>query len=138
MTGEKMVGELMTEDPVTITPDQPLRQAVDLLRQHRIRHLPVVYDGHLVGILTDRDIKRATPSLLSGGGQAEYDRVFDTTKVSQVMTREPLTIRPDASLKHALEILVHKKIGALPVVDHGKVVGIVTEIDFLREFLNRL
>lgn len=128
----------MTAGVITVHPGETLRHAVNLLRMHRIRHLPVVEDGKLLGILTDRDIKRATPSLLSGGGQTEHDRVLDQTRISQIMTREPISVRSDASIKEALELLVHRKIGALPVVDHDELVGIITEVDFLREFARRL
>jgi CBS domain-containing protein len=136
--GEKTVAELMTSEVISVSPEQPLRDAINLLRMHRIRHLPIVNDSVLVGILTDRDIKRATPSLLSGVGQSEYDRVFDGTQVGQVMTRDPLTVTPRTTLVSALETLVHRKIGALPVVEEERLVGIVTEHDFLREFLARL
>jgi acetoin utilization protein AcuB len=98
----------------------------------------VVESGKVVGIVTDRDIKRATPSLLSGVDQEEYDRILTTTAVSQVMTRSPFTVTPSMRLKDAVKILIDRKFGALPVVESGKLVGIVSAIDLLRAFHDQL
>ena len=122
----------MSRSVVTLTTEQTLRDAIDLLRSNRIRHLPVVDDSKVVGIVTDRDVKRATPSVVSGVARDEYDRVLATTKVAQFMTREPLTVTPKSGLKAAVEIFIERKVGALPVVEDGHVVGILTEIDILR------
>jgi len=122
----------MSRSVVTLTTEQTLREAIDLLRSNRIRHLPVVDDSKVVGIVTDRDVKRATPSVVSGVARDEYDRVLATTKVAQFMTREPLTVTPKSGLKAAVEIFIERKVGALPVVEDGHVVGILTEIDILR------
>ena len=75
------IAEVMSRSVVTLQPEQTLRDAVELLRSKHIRHLPVVEDGRLIGIVTDRDVKRATPSLLSGVDRDEYDRVLDETKI---------------------------------------------------------
>ena len=122
----------MSRSVVTLTSEETLREAVSLLRSNRIRHLPVVDDSKLVGIVTDRDVKRATPSVLSGVDRDQYDRVLATTKVGQFMTREPRTVTPKTSLKAAVEIFLELKVGALPVVDDGHLVGILTDIDILR------
>ncbi|SRR5712692_9350059 len=127
-----VVEDVMSRSLVTVTPEQTLRDAIDLLQSHRIRHLPVIYSSKLVGIVTDRDVKRAAPSVLSGVERDEYERVLATTKVSQFMTREPLTVTPKTSLKAAVKVFVDRKVGALPVVDDGQLVGILTEIDILR------
>ena|SRR5258708_3029053 len=128
------VEDIMTRSVLTIAPEQTLRDALELLRSKRIRHLPVVEHAKLVGIVTDRDVKRATPSLLSGVEREEYDRVLDATTVSQFMTRDPLTIEPDMALKAAVKVFIDRKVGALPVVADGRLIGIVTEIDLLRAF----
>ena len=132
------VAELMTSDVATINPDASLREAIQVLRIRRIRHLPVVQDSKLVGILTDRDVKKAMPSLHSGVDRDEYEQVLDDTLVSSAMTRDPMTVSSTTSLKEALGLLVEKKFGALPVVDNGKLVGIVTDIDFLKAFYRTL
>ena len=128
----------MSDSVVTVAPDDRLGEAVNLLRSKRIRQLPVIEDGRLVGIITDRDIKRATPSVLSGVDREEYDRILDETKVMQFMTREPMTATPDTPVKAAVRIFITQKVGALPVIDDGRLVGIVTQIDALRAFYNTL
>ena len=133
-----LVQDVMSRSVITLTPDQTLRDTIELLRSRRIRHLPVVDGPALVGIVTDRDVKRATPSLLSGIDRDSYEQVLETTKVTQFMTREPLTVTPVTDLKAAVAILVHRKVGALPVVDEGRLVGIVTELDMLRVMLGML
>src|ERR1700674_2647259 len=114
------IAEIMTRTVVTLTQEQTLRDAVELLRSKHIRHLPVVEDSKLIGIVTDRDVKRATPSLLSGVDRDEYDRVLDETKVTQLMTREPITVTPDTGLKAAVKIFIDRKVGAIPVVVDGR------------------
>ena len=129
---EMFVKEVMSRSVVTLTPEQTLREAINLLQSKRIRHLPVVGDSKVVGIVTDRDVKRATPSLLSGIDRDEYERVLETTTVAHFMTREPLTVTPDTKLKAAVKIFLERKVGALLVVDDGHLVGILTDIDILR------
>ena len=132
------IAEVMSRTVVTLAPEQTLRDAVELLRSKHIRHLPVVEDSKLIGIVTDRDVKRATPSLLSGVDRDEYDRVLDETKIAQIMTREPMTVTPESELKAAVKVFIERKVGALPVVSGSQLVGIVTEIDLLRVFHDML
>jgi acetoin utilization protein AcuB len=127
-----LIQDVMSRSVVTLAPDQTLRDAIELLRSKHIRHLPVVEASRLIGIVTDRDVKRATPSLLSGVDRDDYDRVLDETQVAQFMTREPMTITPDTDVKAAVKIFIDRKVGALPVVDNGQLAGIVTEIDLLK------
>jgi len=129
-----VVEDRMTRKVMTLTEDQTLREAIAVMQRHRIRHLPVVADGRILGILTDRDVKRATPSLLSGVDQNQYDRVLSTTRVSQVMTRNPYTVTPSTPLKDAVKVVVDRKFGALPVVEADMLVGIITSTDLLRAF----
>ena len=129
---EMFVKEVMSRSVVTLTPEQTLREAINLLQSKRIRHLPVIGDSKVVGIVTDRDVKRATPSLLSGIDRDEYERVLETTTVAHFMTREPLTVTPNTRLKAAVQIFLERKVGALLVVDDGHLVGILTDIDILR------
>lgn len=133
-----LVKDVMSASVVTVTPEQTLREAGELLRSKHIRQLPVVEDGRLIGIITDRDLKRAMPSVLSGIDREEYDRILDDTRVAQFMTREPMTLTPDTPLKAAVRIFITQKIGALPIVDNTRLVGIVTQIDALRAFYNVL
>jgi acetoin utilization protein AcuB len=133
-----LVEDVMSRALVTIAPAETLRAAFDLLLKNRIRHLPVVDGSALVGIVTDRDVKRATPSVLSGIDRGEYDHVLETTKVGQVMTRDPVTVTPKTALKAAVEIFLTRRVGALPVVDDGRLVGILSDTDVMRVALDLL
>lgn len=126
------VSEIMTREVVTLEEGQTLREAFGLLQRHRIRHVPVVSEGRLIGIVTDRDLRRATPSLLTGIDRDSFDKFLDETRVDQVMTRNPYTVTPSMSLKDAAKILIDQRFGALPVIEGGKLVGIVTETDLLK------
>ncbi|HEY3174911.1 MAG TPA: CBS domain-containing protein [Candidatus Polarisedimenticolia bacterium] len=128
----RTVEELMTRKLLTMDEDQTLREAMAMMQRHRVRHLPVMKGGRLSGILTDRDVKRATPSLLTGVSQEEFDRVLSETSVSHVMTRNPYTVTPSTSLKDAVKILIDRRFSSLPVVEANKLVGILTITDLLR------
>jgi acetoin utilization protein AcuB len=132
-----LVRDVMSPAVITVSPEKTLREALVTLQIKHIRQLPVVSDGKLVGIITDRDIKRATPSVLSGD-RADFDRVLDEALVGTLMTREPITVTPDTSLKTAVKLFVEKKVGALPIVDGQKLVGIITQTDALRLFHDTL
>jgi len=126
------VEDVMTREVVALAPEDTLRTAVNAVQRNRIRHIPIVEDGRLVGIVTDRDIKRATPSVHGGASQDDFNRLLDELTLAQVMTRDPLTVRPGTSVKDAVALLIDRKYGALPVVEGEKLVGILSDIDFLR------
>jgi acetoin utilization protein AcuB len=129
------VGNYMTPEPVTVDENDSMGEALVIMRRHQIRHLPVVNGNNLVGIVTDRDLRRASPSLLSGIEEDKYKEVLDSTQVSKIMTREPFTVRLDTEVKEAVTLLVDKKISSLPVVNGTELVGIFTEVDALRILL---
>jgi CBS domain-containing protein len=128
------VRDYMVSQVETLTPDDSLETAVMLERRFRIRHIPIVEGGELVGMVTDHDLKRALPPV-TGSDQQTFERVVQTTRLRQIMTRSPMTISPAAPLRDAVQILCEKKFGALPVVEQGKLVGIITGVDMLRAFL---
>lgn len=132
------VGDYMTKEPFTVGEDANMKEAVDLLRQHHIRHLPVVEGHKLIGIVTDRDIRKASPSLLSGVDMSQYEEVLSNTPIARVMTREPFTVTAETELRQAVQLLVDKKVGALPVVQGEDLIGIFTEIDALKVLLGVL
>lgn len=132
------VGEYMTRDPITVSEDTSMKEAMLLLRTHHIRHLPVTTGKVLVGLVSDRDIRRASPSLLSGIGKNDYEQVLEETTVARIMTREPFTVTESTTIADAVSVLVEKKFGSLPVVDGGQLVGIFTEVDALKILLGRL
>jgi acetoin utilization protein AcuB len=111
--------------------------ADELMTENKIRQLPVLSNGTLVGIVTDRDVR----SFLSGSllAPAEEREKALSVKVGEIMTSEPLTVAPDDELTEAVELLLEQKVGGVPVVDEAEgLVGIVTYVDVLRCFLNRL
>lgn len=132
------VGDYMTRDPITIGEDASMKEAMLLLRSHHIRHLPVATGKLLVGLVSDRDIKRAAPSILQGIDKSGFEQMMEDTPVSRIMTREPFTVTETTPLIEAVTILVEKKFGSLPVVDGKELIGIFTEIDALKVLLNTL
>ncbi|HUT35932.1 MAG TPA: CBS domain-containing protein [Planctomycetota bacterium] len=132
------IRKLMHAEVITLQADEPLMRAVELTTAEHIRHLPVLDGDRLVGMLSVGDIKHATPSPLVEGSQAEYHQVFHETPVSRIMRRCPITAGPEASLAEIVRLMVENKIGAVPVVEGGKLVGIVSELDVLRAFLEVL
>ena len=131
------VVDVMTTDPLTVTPTETIGQADELMNTNRIRQLPVVEGKELVGIVTDRDIR----SFLSGSllEDPEAREKALNTKVSEIMTTEPITVSPEDDLEEVVELLIEEKVGGIPVVDESAgLVGIVTYMDVLQCFWNRL
>ena len=126
------VRQYMTPDPKTLEIADTLLDAVLLLRQSKMRHIPILNEGHVVGVLTDRDIWRFSPTMLLPLSQQDYNRVFEETTVGKVMTRNPLTISPESPLSEAVQLLYKNKLGCLPVVEQDRLVGIITVRDMLR------
>jgi acetoin utilization protein AcuB len=131
------VVDVMTRDPLTLTPAETIGQADELMTQNKFRQIPIVRNKELVGIVTDRDVR----SFLSGSILAnphDRDRAFNTP-IQEIMTTEPITVSPEDDLQEVLELLIEEKMGGIPVVDDNEgLVGIVTYVDMLRCFLNRL
>ncbi len=132
MRVKDLVSGWMTERPMTIDPDAPAVEAYAIMASGGIRHLPVVSRDRLVGIVSDRDLYRFAPLADGFGGTRALRRLYDTP-VRQVMTAGPcLTVDPLATLSEAADLLVRHKISSLPVLDDGRLLGIVTSHDLLR------
>jgi CBS domain-containing protein len=127
----------MTNDPFTLEPEDSLMKAVELMRLRGVRRAPIVLAGMLVGLLVEGDLKRAEPSTLSDS-QDNFIKVMEETPVSRIMIQNPVTISPDAPLLEAAETLHTTKYGALPVVEDGKVIGILTDNDLIRTLVEVL
>lgn len=125
------VKDYMTPNPQTLTPDQTLLDADLLIRRSGVRHLPIVTDDRLVGLLTERDVRRYAPSILDSTPE-EYNRIFENTLVGKVMTKEVTTIAPEAPLAEAATLMVAQHRGCLPVMDGERLVGIITRRDLLK------
>ena len=130
------VKNYMSTNPETLTPEDRLLDADLLIRRAGVRHIPVMSEGKLAGLLTDRDVRRYAPSILDSTPE-EYNRIFEQTRVSTVMTRDVSTISPDATLAEAVAVLYGERRGCLPVVDGGQLIGILTRRDVLR-FTNEI
>lgn len=134
----KLVREIMTRDVTTLNHDATLLDAALLLRSCGYRHLPVVDEGRLVGLLSDRDVQRASPSMFGDISPEEYNRVFETTPVTKVMARDPATVKPNTPIKEVVQLMHDQKFGSVPIVEgNNKLVGIVTTTDLLG-ILNKL
>ena len=130
---EMTVADIMSTDVVTMIEDETLAHAKSCMDRGRIRHLPVVHDRKLVGLVTHRDLLAASFSIFAEIEPAEQRRVFVTVPVAEAMHRDLVTVSPEDSVADAARILLDNKYGCLPVVgDNGDLLGIVTEADFLR------
>jgi acetoin utilization protein AcuB len=126
----------MTGAVITARPDMPVLDARHLMVEHRIRHLVVTSDGgELLGIVTDRDIRLNLPSQATSLSVWEMNYLLTRLTVEKVMTTSVITVGPDRSARDAAELMLDHRIGALPVVDGGRLIGIVTETDLLRAFV---
>lgn len=133
-----LVRDRLRRDPITISPDQTLADALRLTRAHRIRHLPVVVGGALAGVVSDRDIRLAMPSPLAVADD-ERAEFLGGTLVAEIMTREVITVMGDETIEDAAKLMTRQRIGCLPVVDAtGALTGILTESDILRAFVEIL
>ena len=130
-----LVSDYMTENPITLEPEEPLMRALEIIRLRGMRRLPVAVGGMLVGLITEGDIKRAEPSTLTDS-QEEFTRVMEGTPISRIMISKPITTTADTPLMEAAEIMLNTKYGALPVVAGGRVVGILTDNDLTRALVD--
>ena len=134
-----IVANRMKRNPVFVDEGDSMKRAMELLKQHEIRHLPVLKDGEkLVGILSERDIKQASPSPATALEIREIFYLLDKVKVKQIMTRRPYSVSSTTPIEEAALIIREKKIGCLPVVDDGRLVGILTETDIIDAFISAM
>ena len=132
------VRDLMTRSLITAPPSMSIVEARALMDSRRVRHLLVMEGDVLVGIVTDRDIKLNMPSPATSLSVWELNYLVARMRVADVMTRAVITVDRDRDAREAARIMVTHKIGALPVVDGGRPIGIVTESDFLRAYISGL
>ena len=125
------VSQWMTKSVLTIKPHDTLKQARELMTKHRVNQLPVVVDDKVVGIVTDRDLRDAYPSSMRLLRGKDIDDFADSYTVDQVMTYNVVTASPKMSLREVAQHLRKKRFGAVPIVDDGKLVGIITRSDLL-------
>lgn len=128
------IRDIMRSLPVTAPPDTRVLDARALMGRERIRHLLVVQGTRLAGIVTDRDIRLNLPSPATSLSVWEINYLLARLTVGEVMSKSVIIVDPDRDAAEAARIMIDHKIGALPVLDGGRLVGIVTESDFLRAF----
>lgn len=133
----RFVQDCMSAAPVTITSDDSLQTAQDLLRSRNVRELPVVDHGRLVGIVTDRDLREVAPSYPLFRSEDEIAMYMQKLKVAAAMTVDPLVVSPKTVLVDAARLLHTYRIGSLPVVENDQLVGIISVSDVLQLFVEQ-
>ena len=130
-----LVHERMSKNPITITEDTPINQALKLMRDEKVRRLPVLNKkGELVGIVSERDLLYASPSPATSLSIHELHYLISKIMVGEIMTRDVITVSEYTPLEEAARIMADNKIGGLPVMRDGKLIGIITESDLFRIF----
>src|SRR5215212_6846057 len=122
-----LVKDSMAREIVTLSPDETAATALALCRERRIRHLPVLTEGRLVGVVSDRDLRSSTPALGDPARAAALQEVL----VEDVMAREVVSAHPDDPIEQAANTMRERRIGCLPVVEDGELVGIITTSDVM-------
>ncbi len=130
-----LVEKRMKRDPVTISPEDSFRHGMTLIRQKGIRHLPVVEGSRLVGIVTDRDIRQASPSPATSLEIHELHYLLEKVKIREIMTKKVYTVTPTTPIEEAARLMLQHRIGGLPVLEGERLVGIITETDILSAFV---
>jgi CBS domain-containing membrane protein len=137
-TRERLVRDLMTDRVYTLKSRDDLETLYDLMDSRRVRHVPIVdSEGELVGLVTDRDLSRTALGAVEELPLSVEREILRRRRIRDIMATEPDTIEPDSSLNEAAEMLLENKVGCLPVVEGLHLVGIITEADFVRDFLEK-
>ncbi len=134
------VQQTMSTNIVTIEESQNCHEAVEKMVRHRVRHLPVVTrQGKLCGIVTDRDLRHYLfePATFRQLGTVSMDKLMRSMPVSRLMSAPVTTVDADVPLEQAAQVMLERKLGSLPVMDNGRLVGIVTETDLLRHVVGQ-
>jgi len=132
-----LVENWMNPNVITVDADDSMLDATKLLKEHNIRHLPVLEKGKLVGVITDRDLKRASPSDATTLEAHELLYLIANIKVREIMTRNPITVPYNFTIEEAAEILLQARISGMPVVDKdGDVIGTITQTDLFKVLIS--
>lgn len=129
------VNERMSRPVICVSPDEPINEVLAMFRNEHIRRAPVMKEGSLVGIVSERDLLNASPSSATTLSVWELHYLISKVKVKNVMTKKVITVDQDTPIEEAARIMADKKIGGMPVVSAGKVVGMITETDLFKVFL---
>ena len=129
------VKDFMTKRVVYVSPETTVAKATDMMREQHLRRLPVIENDQLVGLVTEGTIAEARPSKATSLSIYEMNYLLNKTKIRDIMIKDVVTVSKDANLEDAIYMMMQKKIGVLPVVDHGQMSGIITDKDVFRAFL---
>lgn len=131
-----LVFERMTHNPITVGPDTPVADALQLIREKNVRRLPVLdKKNKLIGMVTEKDLLYASPSPVTSLSVHEITYLLSKLTVDEVMTRKPITVTEDTPIEDAAKLMVDERVGALPVMRGQQLVGIVTETDLFKTFI---
>ncbi|MGW8319617.1 MAG: CBS domain-containing protein [Candidatus Promineifilaceae bacterium] len=130
-----LVKERMSHPVITVRPNMPIMEALNLMKRERIRRTPVVDDGRLVGIVSDKDLLNASPSDATSLSVWEINYLLSQITVSEIMTRDVITVDENTTIEEAARLMADNKIGGIPVMRDGRVVGLITETDLFKIFL---
>lgn len=132
-----LIRNFMTKKVITIDADDSMQKAIQMLRQHKINMLPVTHNGKVVGVVSDRDLKKASPSDATDLEVHELKYLLNKIKVKDIMTKKVITLQPDFTIEEAAEVLLNKDISGAPVVDaKGDLVGIITNSDLYKALIS--
>ena len=132
-----LIKDWMTREPITINDDTSMIKAIHIMKQQRFRRLPVLHQGRLVGVITDRDLKEASPSKATTLDVHELYYLLGELQVKEIMTRNPVTVDMNDTVEHAAQVMLEQTISGMPVLDaHGELVGIITQSDIFRAFMH--
>jgi acetoin utilization protein AcuB len=130
-----LVSERMTRSVISFAPDLPIVEAMTIMKREHIRRAPVVKDGKMIGIVTETDLANAAPSAATSLSVWELNYLLSKVTIKEVMTKDIITIDEDTPIEEAARLMADNKIGGLPVCRDGEVVGIITETDLFKIFL---
>ena len=131
-----LVRDRMSRTVITSDEDTPIIKALNIMKDNNIRRLPVTKNEKITGMVTDRDLKEATPSKVTSLDVHEIYRLLSEIKVKDIMSKDILTIGPDESIEKAAMLMLKKKISGLPVIEGGKLVGIITQTDIFKALVD--
>lgn len=132
-----LVNDWMTKDVVTVTPETSMMKAAKLMKDRGVRRLPVVDEsGALLGIVSDRDLKEASPSRATSLDMHELYYLLSEIKIKDIMTKHPLSVSPESTVEHAALVMLQYHVGGLPVVENGKLAGIITDSDIFKVLIS--
>jgi acetoin utilization protein AcuB len=130
-----LVGERMSRPVISVSPDAPIHDVLAMFKKEHIRRAPVLKDGKLVGIISQGDLLNASPSPVSTLSIWEMNYLLSKVTVKRVMSKKVITVDVDTPIEEAARIMADNKIGGMPVMNNGKVVGMITETDLFKVFL---